>query len=76
MGQYSRINDVIITDLDINTYDRAEASVGEPTESELDSTEGIIVEIGHPLTHEEKQSLRVFEQKAEKCCTKAREKTE
>lgn len=41
MGQFSRINDVIITGLDINTYDRAVASVGEPTESELDSTEGI-----------------------------------
>lgn len=47
MGQYSRINDVIITGLDINTYDRAVASVGEPTESELDSTEGII-ELNRP----------------------------
>lgn len=42
MGQYSRINDVIITGLD-----RAVASVGEPTESELDSTEGII-ELNRP----------------------------
>ncbi|KAK7939950.1 hypothetical protein WMY93_003276 [Mugilogobius chulae] len=45
LEQYSRINDVVITGLDIKprSYARAAASQGEPTQPDLDSTENQVI---------------------------------